>query len=114
MTNREGDINKILNVSSTVDIQERPDLVNCKLVSDMTNPMCRAAYLGHRNVITLLLSKGGDIDLRSSDGRSPLMWASFRGNAKMMEYLIEMGSLLDSVDEAGNNAMDICVIMMNY
>ena len=76
MTNKEGEVNNILT--------DRPDLVNCPLVSNHTNPMCRAAYLGHINILTLLLSKGADIDIRSSDGRPPLMWATFRNNTKTM------------------------------
>jgi len=106
MTNKEGEVNKMLT--------EHPKLVNTKLISDMTNPMCRASYLGYQKIITLLLSKGGDIDCRSSDGRSPLMWATFRNNTKVMEYLLEMGAPIDSKDNTDSNAMDLAIIMMNY
>ena len=64
----------------------------------MTNPMCRAAYLGHRNVAAILLKHGGDINIRSSDGRTPLMWAAFRNHHTLAEYLVENGAKLDLED----------------
>jgi ankyrin repeat protein len=58
----------------------------------MTNPMCRAAYLGHQNIAAILLKYGGDINLRSSEGRTPLMWAAFRNNTQIAKYLLENGA----------------------
>jgi ankyrin repeat protein len=49
----------------------------------MTNAICRASYLGHQNIAAILLKNGADIDLRSSDGRTPLMWAAFKNNPSM-------------------------------
>jgi ankyrin repeat protein len=54
--------------------------------------MCRAAYLGFKNIVALLLAHGADINIRSSDGRSPLMWAAFRNNVKMAEFLLDSGA----------------------
>jgi len=48
-------------------LQKNPKLANCTFFNGTTNPMCRAAYLGHRNIMSLLLKFGGDINKRSSD-----------------------------------------------
>jgi len=117
VANHEGEVANLLKVCSHFIpsiFQERPDLANCSLVEDMTNPMCRAAYLGYQNLIILLLTNGADINIRSSDGRTPLMWAVFRNNVKLIEFLIESGASLEVEDKEGNNPMDIAVIMMNY
>ena len=79
-----------------------------------TNPMCRAGYLGFFNIVSLLLKYGGDINLRSSDGRTAVMWAAFRNNAKMVEFLIDHGADITLEDNEGWNALEIAIIKMNY
>lgn len=76
--------------------------------------MCRASYLGFKNLISLLLKHGADINIRSSDGRNGLMWASFRNNSSVAELLIDNGIQLDAEDNAGWNALDIAILKMNY
>ena len=95
-------------------MQEYPDLVNAPLVENMTNPMCRAAFLGHKNIGAILLAKGADINIRSSDGRTPLIWCAFRNHDKFAQYLLENGAALDLEDNEGWNALDIAIIRMNY
>jgi hypothetical protein len=89
-------------------------LVNAPLVENVTNPMCRAAYLGHKSIVAILIKYGGDINLRSSDGRTPLMWAAFRNNVLMAEYLMDNGAQVDIEDNEGWNSLDLAVIKMNY
>jgi len=88
--------------------------VNTTLVENTTNPICRASYLGHQKLCALLLKYGADINLRSSDGRTPLMWTSFRNNAKMCEFILDNGADLLMEDNQGWNALDIAIIRMNY
>ena len=88
--------------------------MNTPLVVNTTNPICRAAYLGHQKIAALLLSHGADINLRSSDGRTPLHWTAFRNNVKMTEFLLDNGADMSLEDEKGWNPMDICIIKMNY
>lgn len=80
----------------------------------MTNPICRAAYLGHKNIAAILLKHGADINLRSSDGRTALIWCAFRNHAKLAEFLLENGAASDLEDNEGWNALDIAIIRMNY
>jgi hypothetical protein len=60
-----------------------------------------------------LLKHGADINLRSSDGRTPLMWAAFRNNVKMAEFLMDNGADVTAEDNQGWSALDIAIIKMN-
>ena len=42
------------------------------------------------------------------------MWAAFRGNTKMAEFLLNNGAQLEEDDDQGLNALDIAIIKMNY
>ena len=61
-------------------LQRNPELVNCEFFKGTTNPICRATYLGHKNIVSLLIKYKCDINICSSDQKTPLMWASFRDN----------------------------------
>ena len=41
-----------------------------------TNALCRAACLGHNEIVELLLRYDGDLNVPSADGNTPIMWAS--------------------------------------
>ena len=63
----------------------------------------------------MLLQNGALIDGRASkSGRTPLMWAAFRGNVIMMELLITKGADKDLVDNEGLNCFDIAVCRLQY
>ena len=66
------------------------------------------------NISSLLLKHGADINKRSSDGRSALLWAAFKNNSKLIEYLIENGADITIEDKNKWNAMDLAIIRMNY
>ncbi len=88
--------------------------MNTSLLNGTTNPMCRAGYLGFSNIVSLLLKYGGDINLRSSDGRTALMWSAFRNNARMCQFLLDHGADITLIDNDGWNALEIAIIKMNY
>ena len=61
----------------------------------------------------MLLEKGADIDgVTKKTGRSPLMWAAFRGNLQMTELLLERGADKELMDHEGLNCFDIAVIRL--
>ena len=64
-------------------------MVNAPLVNDYTNALCRATYLGHKGVVAILLKNGADINIRSSEGRTPLLWCGFRNHTDIAEYLMD-------------------------
>ena len=95
-------------------IQQHPELVSIPLYANATNPICRASWLGHRNIILLLLKHGASLEQTSSDGRTPLIWASAKGNTRTMQVLIEQGANLRHEDNEQVNCFDICVIKSLY
>jgi ankyrin repeat protein len=42
------------------------------------------------------------------------MWAAFRNNHKMIEFLVTNGADVDLEDNQGWNGLDIAIIKMNY
>ena len=76
--------------------------------------MCRATYLGHRNIVGLLIKYGADVNIKSHDGRTSLHWAAFRDNVQLIEFLLENGADRTLVDKDGWNPLDIAIIRINY
>ena len=95
-------------------LKENPKLAMCEFYNGTTNPMCRATFLGHKNIVQLLLKFGADINKRSKDLRTPLMWASIRDNVSMIELLLEHSPDLLAVDAEGWNALDHAILKINY
>jgi ankyrin repeat protein len=62
----------------------------------------------------MLLQFGANINSRASNGRTPLMWAAFRGNIILLELLLTKGAERDAEDNEGLNCFDIAVIRMQY
>jgi len=70
--------------------------------------------MGYRSIVIILLENGADINLRSSDGRTPFMWGAFKGDLKLIELLAERGANIELEDENGLNAFDLAVCQMSY
>ncbi|XP_067669958.1 fibronectin type 3 and ankyrin repeat domains protein 1-like [Haliotis asinina] len=57
-------------------------------------PVMAAAWWGHRDVVKLLVSEGGDVSLLDDDGHNILHWACMGGDRKTVEFVLS----LDGVD----------------
>ena len=42
--------------------------------------------------VAALISHGADVNARNEWGKTPLMWASFNGHAKVVEALLDAGA----------------------
>lgn len=51
----------------------------------------------------LLSIKGNEVSKITHDGRNYLMWAGYKGNFELVEFLINKGSDLKIIDDKGNN-----------
>ena len=96
-------------------LQEHPEIVNAPLMGGNTNPICRASYLGKRNMIAILLKHGADVNIRcGGKGNTGLMWAAWRNYIKTVEFLLEAGADLKTTNFEGENALDISIYRMSY
>ena len=66
--------------------------------------------MGNNNIILLLLKYGSDVNARSNEGRTPIMYAAMKGWINTMELLLENGADKELTDAEGLNVFDICVI----
>lgn len=95
-------------------LKENPDAANMPMLKGATNPICRATYCDHQSMVLMLLAAGADINSKASNGRTPLMWAAFRGNVILVELLITKGAELNAEDNEGLNCFDLAVIRLQY
>ena len=73
-------------------LKEDPNAANMPLLKGVTNPICRATYNNHQSIVLMLLQHKAEIDSKTSTGRTPLMWAAFRGNIILLELLLMKGA----------------------
>lgn len=52
-------------------------------------------------VLFLIDQNGNDVNKRSHDGRTPIFWAAYRGNLRLMKTLIQKGAKTDLIDSHG-------------
>jgi ankyrin repeat protein len=65
----------------------------------------QASMDGQLSQVTKLLSEGFDVDLKDTEGRTPLMYASFNGHNEIMKKLIEKGANVNLRDRYGRTAL---------
>ena len=104
--NREGTVSNIL--------KKFPASVNIPMMGGVTNPLCRATYLGHRKISALLIASGADINGSSSEGNTPLIWAAHNNNKKMIDLLLVEGADTSLKNKEGWNALDVAICRLNY
>ncbi len=62
------------------------------------------SFEGYEEIVSLLLSRGADVNFKGKDGRTPLMWAA--GNSlKTTQLLIDAGADVKAKAEDGMNAV---------
>jgi ankyrin repeat protein len=65
----------------------------------------QAALDGQLSQVTRLLTEGIDVDLKDTEGRTPLMYASFNGHKEIIKLLIEKGANVNLGDRYGRTAL---------
>lgn len=65
-------------------------------------PLMYAAYVGHDNIVHLLLDHHVDVNARTSkNGATALMLAASCGNVSVVEFLLQSGAKIDIQDKRG-------------
>jgi len=89
---KQGNLAKVKSI-----LAERPKLVNTQDKRSYT-PLHIAAYLGHKDIVEILIANGADVRLEDKDGRCPLHCAVCHDHKQVAEVLI--------TDKADVNAKD--------
>ncbi|RMD82163.1 MAG: hypothetical protein D6820_04110, partial [Lentisphaerae bacterium] len=66
----------------------------------------RAATLGNRKLVDLLLAAGTSANIRSTDGRTPLMCAVAAGKWDVVRTLLRNGASMTAIDYQGKDVFD--------
>lgn len=64
---------------------------------------------GHVSVAQQLLKAGVNVNVRTSDGVTPLMAAAIKGYSDLVKVLLDHGANVNVVDGAGNTALKIAL-----
>ena len=56
-------------------------------------------------IITALIRKGSQVNLRDSGGVSPFLYAAMQDSEERLKLLIDSGAQIDSIDDEGNSAL---------
>jgi ankyrin repeat protein len=73
-------------------------------------PLHEAAEVGHAEVVRLLLSKGADVNAKTTTGRlTPLHVAAGKGHREVAETLINSGADVNAKDHSGDTPLHLTV-----
>lgn len=84
----------------------KPDIskVNSSLPAERIS-IHQAALDGQLSQVIKLLPEGLDVDLKDTEGRTPLMYAAFNGHKEIIKILIEKGANVNLRDRSGRTAL---------
>ncbi|NXU18942.1 ANKS3 protein, partial [Pardalotus punctatus] len=71
-------------------------------------PLMYASYIGHDNIVHLLLEAGVNVNIPTPEGQTPLMLASSCGNESVAYFLLQQGAELEMKDIHGWTALFHC------
>lgn len=80
-----------------------------ELASTM-DPLHACARDGDLEGLAKLLDQDSSINLKDSDGRTPLIWAVDRGNLSAVEMLIAKGAEINAKDQEGQTALHYATV----
>ena len=90
---------------------QRPDLDTARFILkagadvDLGNPLCKAAFCNHVDVVRLLLEFRAEVDRRDKWGKTPLIAAAKEGHDECVRVLLDAGAAVDASEENGKGAL---------
>lgn len=73
-------------------------------------PLFLAVTRGNRDIVTVLLDAGADIEIRNATGRTPLYEAYVNADSAMAELLIARGADIRARNQFGTRILDIALV----
>jgi len=69
-------------------------------------PLHAAAWSGHEDIVSKLISAGADLNVRDSNGWTALHWAAWKNHPDIAEMLLSKGARPDAKNKQGKRAFD--------
>jgi hypothetical protein len=69
------------------------------------SPLMRATIRGHLEIVQYMVENGANLDLRSDDGNTALMFAAEKGNTAIVKYLVENDANINARNNKGETAL---------
>ena len=76
------------------------------IVLDADEPLTNAVAEGNGGLVSALLARGADVNVRALDGKTPLTIAVVNGDARMVKLLLARGADVRLKDRDGRTALD--------
>ncbi len=98
----EGDVESV-----RVELQHDGVNVNAADTRSGSTPLCTAVFVGHTEIVELLLQARADANLANRDQATPLHIAAFMGRSKEASLLLAAGGDVSSLDGSGKTAGEL-------
>ncbi|CAO1435632.1 unnamed protein product [Diamesa hyperborea] len=98
-------------------IEERKRDVNFEIESETPLTVaCNSNGVSKKvfNTVELLISKGSIVNISTSSGTTPLMFASMKDHLNVVEYLLQKKAVIGAIDNEGRNALHCAVEYNRY
>jgi len=70
--------------------------------------MCQDGDAGAINIVKMLLDRVSTVEMRDSEGRTPLVWASSSGSLSAVQLLIKSKAIRRAADKDGLTGIKFC------
>lgn len=80
------------------ELQNPANNVNLPAASSGAPPLCTAVFIGHTEIVELLIQSDADVNLPDRNLSSPLHIAAFMGRAEEAALLVDAGADLNALD----------------
>jgi uncharacterized protein len=105
-----------VNVGHTQDVSPEKSSASHQVTSqqELVNIFFAAAKIGNQDVIDEFLKHGFPVDVRNSDGYTPLMMATYHGHQAIVTSLLKYGADRCARDKRGNTALMGALFKMEF
>ncbi|KAF6018102.1 hypothetical protein EB796_023593 [Bugula neritina] len=99
--NNEKLVRRLLNANADVHVADRFQATPLHYAVQM----CQDGDAGAINIVKMLLDRVSTVEMRDSEGRTPLVWASSSGSLSAVQLLIKSKAIRKAADKDGLTAL---------